>query len=55
VQRFGLRVSEAVYERVKADKLDNGIVDQNLFGQKRRGWREPEYRFEVAGGRITEW
>ena len=55
VQRFGLRVSEAVYERVKADKLDNGIVDQNLFGQKRRGARRPEYRFATTGGAITQW
>ncbi|MCA8952527.1 MAG: hypothetical protein KDE27_23650 [Planctomycetes bacterium] len=52
---FGIRVPEAVYEQVKADKLDNGIVDQALFGTKRRGRLEPEYRFEVAGGKITRW
>jgi hypothetical protein len=54
-RRFGVRVPEEVFERVKADKLDNGIVDRNVFAVKRRGAREPEYRFAVAGGRITTW
>jgi hypothetical protein len=55
VRRFAVRVPESVYERVKADKQDNGIVDDNVFGHKRRGARAPEYRFETAGGMITEW
>ncbi len=55
VRRFGIRVAESVFERVKADKLDNGIIDDAVFGKKRRGARDPEYRFPVAGGRITEW
>ncbi|MBL8729627.1 MAG: hypothetical protein JNM25_14430 [Planctomycetes bacterium] len=55
VRRFAIRVPESVYERVKADKLDNGLIDDVVFGQKRRGAREPEYRFPVAGGRITQW
>lgn len=55
VRKFAIRVPEAVYERVKADKLDNRIVDDRLFGTKVRGRRKPDYRFEVAGGRITQW
>ncbi|MCB9885367.1 MAG: hypothetical protein H6838_07735 [Planctomycetes bacterium] len=55
VRRFAIRVPQSVYEQVKADKLDNGLVDDVVFGSKRRGAREPEYRFPVAGGRITEW
>ncbi len=55
VSRFGVRVPEAVYEQVKADKLDNGIVDRVEFGRKRRGARVPEYLFPVEGGRITAW
>lgn len=55
VRQFGIRVPESVYEAVKNDKLDNGIVDNTLFGTKRRGARVPEYRFAVEGGRITEW
>ncbi|MCA8974509.1 MAG: hypothetical protein KDC98_07290 [Planctomycetes bacterium] len=55
VRSFGIRVAESVYEKVKADKLDNGLIDEVLFGRKRRGAREPEYIFPVAGGRITRW
>lgn len=55
VKAFGIRVSEKVYERVKADKLDNGLIDEPLFGVKRRGVRDVEYRYPVAGGRITSW
>ena len=55
VRRFAIRVPQSVYEKVKADKLDNGLIDDVVFGSKRRGAREPEYRFPVAGGRITEW
>jgi len=55
VSRFGIRVPKSVYEQVKADKLDNGLIDDVVFGSKRRGAREPDYRFTVAGGRITRW
>lgn len=54
-ERFAVRVPEAVYEAVKADKLDNGIVDRRHFGTKRRGAKDVEWLFEVAGGAITEW
>jgi hypothetical protein len=53
--RFGVRVPEEVWDAVRADKQDNGIVDRALFAVKRRGAREPEYQFAVAGGRITRW
>ncbi len=55
VRKFGIRVPESVYEQVKADKLDNGLIDNVLFGTKRRGARDAEYRFPVAGGHITKW
>lgn len=55
VRKFAIRVPEAVYEQVKADKLDNRIVDDRLFGTKVRGRRQPDYRFDVAGGWITKW
>lgn len=55
VRRFGVRVPVEVYERVRADKLDNNLIDDVVFGSKRRGAREPEFRFPVAGGFITEW
>ena len=55
VRSFGIRVPRSVYEQVKADKLDNGIIDKRIFGVKKRGARSPEYRFPVAGGMITRW
>lgn len=55
VSRFGIRVPERVYEQVRADKLDNGLIDQSLFGEKRRGELDPRYHFAVAGGHITQW
>ncbi|MCA8941037.1 MAG: hypothetical protein KDB80_00640, partial [Planctomycetes bacterium] len=55
VRKFGVRVPESVYERIKADKLDNGIIDARIFGHKRRGSRVVDYEFEVAGGMITRW
>ncbi len=55
VSVFAIRVTEDAFEGVKKDKLDNGIIDNRLFGVKKRGEREPEYRFPVAGGMITRW
>lgn len=55
VSTFGIRVPERVYEAVRADKQDNGLIDAPLFGEKRRGELEPRYRHAVAGGAITSW
>ncbi len=55
VSRFGIRVPEQVYQQVRADKLDNGLIDNWRFGEKRRGELEPRYHFNVAGGHITAW
>ena len=55
MRSFGIRVPKEVYDLVGADKQDNGIVDNRLFGVKKRGARAPEYRFAVTGGRITRW
>lgn len=55
VERWGLRVDEATFERVRDDKLDDGILQERRFGEKRAGALEPEYRFPTTGGAITEW
>lgn len=55
VSLFAIRVPPAEYERVKADKLDNGLIDDAVVGEKRRGELEADYRIAVAGGAITEW
>lgn len=55
VSRFGIRVPQSVYDAVRADKLDNGLIDNPVFAVKRRGDLEPVYRHTVAGGHITSW
>jgi hypothetical protein len=55
VERWGLRVDEATFERIRADKLDDGIVQDRTFGEKARGRLEPDYRIPTTGGAITEW
>ncbi|MFN2322532.1 MAG: DUF6384 family protein [Trueperaceae bacterium] len=55
VRRWGVRVDEATFERVVADKQDDGIVQDYVFGEKRAGELEPTYRFATTGGAITSW
>jgi hypothetical protein len=55
VERFGIRVPEAVYARVRADREDNGLVDAREVGAKRRGTLAPTWSIETAGGAITRW
>lgn len=55
VALWGLRVDEAMYERVRADKQNDGIVNDAVVGAKRRGVLEPEYTVPTTGAAITEW
>lgn len=54
--RFAVRVTDEVYESVKDDKLDNGLIDKPLIGTKSPGKLRPEYAVDTAnGGIITNW
>jgi hypothetical protein len=55
VTRWGVRVSEETFERVKADKLDDGIIQNVTLAVKRVGRLQPDYLLPVLGGVITEW
>lgn len=55
VTRFAVRVPEAVYDRVRADKQDNGLIDDAIVGAKQRGELEATWSVETAGGTITQW
>lgn len=55
VKQWGVRVSADAFEAVKQDKQDNGIVDRNRVGVKRRGYLDPQYLIPVQGGIITQW
>jgi hypothetical protein len=52
VQQWGLRVDESLYDKVRQDKLDDGIIENNLFGIKERGYLTPRYLMPTTGGAI---
>ena len=62
VERWGERVPDAVWERLKRDKMEDGILDETVFAVKRRGYRKIDVRMKDADGtplerqaQITEW
>lgn len=55
VSKWGLRVDEFTFQQVENDKKDDGIIQNNRFGQKKRGYLEPEFLVPSTGGAITAW
>jgi len=55
VSKFGVRVPEATFDAVARDKRDDGIVQKNRFGVKRRGVLAVDYQMPFEGGFITKW
>ena len=55
VTTWGVRVSSTVFESVKQDKLDDGIIQNARFGSKSAGALKPDYHLPVEGGAITQW
>lgn len=55
VSKFGVRVPREVFDAVARDKQDDGIVQRNAFGIKRRGRIGTEYQMPFEGGFITRW
>lgn len=55
VSIWGLRVPEAVYRQVEADKRDDGIVENNRVGNKAFGFLAVDYAMPVLGGAVTQW
>ncbi len=53
VREWGERVPREIYDRVAADKQDNGIIDDEDFGFKRRGFITAERRYPDIG-QITD-
>ena len=53
--RFAVRVPEEVYNQIASDKTQDGIVDNDVMGNKAAGELEPTYTFPVDGGAITHW
>jgi hypothetical protein len=55
LSEWGLRVEPQVYEQVRQDKQQDGIVNRKTVGFKKRGFLTPEYSIATTGGTITEW
>ena len=55
VAKFGVRVPQATFDAVAADKRDDGIIQNNKFGFKRRGTLKIDYAMPFNGGTITRW
>jgi hypothetical protein len=50
-----LRVDEDTFQRIAADKRDDGIIQQAVVGRKRRGELDPRYSVATTGAAILEW
>ena len=55
VSKWGLRVSASFFDKIKRDKMDDGIIQNNRFGVKKRGYLTLEYLVPTTGAAITKW
>jgi len=55
VSKWGMRVEESVFQRIGADKKDDGIIQNNILGEKKKGYLDPGYTIPTSGGAITSW
>ena len=55
VSKWGMRVEEDVFQRIAADKRDDGIIQNNTLGNKKKGYLDPSYVIPSSGGAITSW
>jgi hypothetical protein len=55
VSRWGLRVEKEIFDRIAADKQDDGIIQDYVVGVKERGQISPGYRIPTSGAAITSW
>jgi len=52
---WGLRVNETTFQKIAADKRDDGIIQNNKVGQKTLGYLKPTFNIATTGATITEW
>jgi len=55
VNIWGVRVPEAVFNRVAADKRDDQIIQNSIIGTKNSGVLKPDYTVDASGGFILDW
>ena len=52
---WGVRVPQAVFNQVAADKQDDQIIQNAVIGEKKRGDLTPAYSIQTSGGLILDW
>jgi hypothetical protein len=55
VNKWGQRVPADTYQKVGADKQDDGIIQNNILGKKAHGYLTVSYTMDVFNGAITQW
>ena len=55
VTKFGVRINQDTFESIARDKREDGIVQRNRLGDKKRGELDVTYSMPVMGGSITAW
>lgn len=53
--RWGLRVPQEVFQAVARDKQDDGIIQNDIVGEKRVGQLAPQWRVQTSGNAILQW
>ncbi len=52
---WAIRVPKKTFDTVKADKKDDGIIQNNRVAIKKRGYVAPQLLMQTSGGSITSW
>jgi len=52
---WGQRVPAATFERIRADKADDGIIQAATLGEKPRGTTAITWRLPVSAGAVFDW
>lgn len=56
VDKWGIRVDMRTFNAVAADKRDDGIIQENIVGDKPAGYLLPRYNISITeGATITQW
>lgn len=55
VKAWGVRVDYSVFQQVAADKRDDGIIQNNIVGNKKAGFIKPAYLIRTNGATISQW
>ena len=55
VSKFGVRIAPDVFNTIANDKRDDGIVQRNRLGEKKRGELDVTYAIPAMSGYITKW